>query len=106
MPAASLLDGIAIRQEAPVAGRIEYFHVELDSHDVIFANGALAESWLDCGNRMQFDNAGLVVALHPDFATDAPAATACAPRIVDGPQLERIRRALPAREETARRRYG
>ena len=106
VPAASLLDGIAIRQEAPVAGRIEYFHVELDNHDVIFANGALAESWLDCGNRMQFDNAGLVVALHPDFAADAPAATACAPRIVDGPQLERIRRALPAREETARRRYG
>ncbi|MBR0651864.1 hypothetical protein GXW78_19505 [Roseomonas terrae] len=91
-----LIDGEAIRQEAPAGGRVTYFHVELDRHDVIIANGAPAESWLDCGNRSQFENAGPVVALHASFGA-APAVRGCAPRIEGGPALDRLRAALAMR---------
>lgn len=94
VPAAALVDGAAIRQEMPATGRVEYFHIELDQHDIIVADGAPAESWLDCGNRNQFENSGLVVALHADFAA-AATPTPCAPRVTAGPQIERIRLALP-----------
>jgi len=33
---------------------VEYFHVELDRHDVPFADGLAAESYLHTGNRAQF----------------------------------------------------
>lgn len=89
VPAEALVDGVSIQRDG--ATRIvRYFHVELDEHDVLFANGAPAESWLDCGNRDQFANSGLVVALHPDFAATARPG-ACAERVACGPALDRIR---------------
>lgn len=102
VPADRLVDGAAIRQEAPAGGLVAYFHVELDRHDVIIADGTPAESWLDCGNRDQFENGGMVVALHPAFAADA-AAAGCAPRVLAGPRLDRIRLALAGRREAPRR---
>ncbi|OAG75627.1 adhesin family protein [Acetobacter malorum] len=33
-----------------------YYHVELESHEAIWAENALTESYLDTGNRNQFDN--------------------------------------------------
>jgi hypothetical protein len=36
---------------------VTYFHVELDRHDIIIANGAPAESYLDTGNRDVFTDA-------------------------------------------------
>ncbi|HEX4365349.1 MAG TPA: Hint domain-containing protein [Rhodopila sp.] len=39
------------------AQEVEIFHVELDSHDVLLANGAPAESFRDDGNRWLFQNA-------------------------------------------------
>jgi len=106
VPAVALLDGETIRQETPAGGRIDYFHVELDRHDVLVADGAPAESWRDCGNRTQFDNAGRVVALHPVFAGAASEVPACAPSFASGLRVERIRAALPRREALARRRHG
>ena len=107
VPAAALLDGEAIRQEAPASGSIEYFHVELDRHDVIVADGAPAESWLDCGNRAQFDNAGRVVALHPHFGAEGLGdALPCAPVIAAGPRVERIRLALAGLGRAPQRRHG
>jgi hypothetical protein len=81
-------------------GRLRYYHVELDAHDVLLAEGAPAESWLDCGNRDQFDNGGLIVALHPDFAGD-PEQPGCAPRLVGGPALDRVLMRLAARRPAA-----
>jgi hypothetical protein len=37
---------------------VTYFHVELPRHDVVLAEGAAAESYLDTGNRSAFANAG------------------------------------------------
>ncbi len=36
---------------------VEYYHVELEDHDVLLAEGALAESYHDAGNRAVFQNA-------------------------------------------------
>ena len=36
---------------------IEYYHIDLDTHEVIYAEGALVESFLDNGsNRESFSN--------------------------------------------------
>ena len=39
------------------AQEVEIYHVELETHDVLFANGAPAESYRDDGNRWLFQNA-------------------------------------------------
>jgi hypothetical protein len=90
VPAAALVDGVGILRDMGTR-RVRYFHVELDTHDVLLAEGAAAESWLDCDNRAQFENAGLVVALHADFAGPAVQAQGCAARVESGPVLDRIR---------------
>src|SRR5207237_3923542 len=35
---------------------VEYYHIELDDHDVVLANGAPAESYYDAANRALFHN--------------------------------------------------
>lgn len=100
VPAGSLVDGEAIVQPAGTR-RVVYHHVELDTHDVILAEGAAAESWLDCGNRAQFDNGGALVALHADFAA-ADAGRACAPMLAEGVELARLRGRIATRRRTER----
>lgn len=107
VPAGLLVDGDAIERAAWLR-RIRYFHVELDRHAVLLAEGAPAESYREDGNRADFDNGGLVVALHPAFA---PAATRgagrtppCAPVVTEGPRLEAIRARLRAVDQLGRMR--
>ena len=54
--AESLLDGATIAQAQSIE-RVEYFHIELAAHHVIFAEGAPAETYIDTDNRGIFDNA-------------------------------------------------
>ena len=74
-----LVNGATIRQ-APVA-EVDYWHVELESHDVIFAEGLPAESYLDTGNRANFESAA-EMAPHPDFSPKPWDAT-CYPYLAD-----------------------
>jgi Hint domain-containing protein len=47
IPAKYLINGTSITQAIPQGiGEIEYFHIELESHEVIFAEGAAAETLL------------------------------------------------------------
>ena len=80
-------------QDSPAV--VEYFHVELDRHDVLLAEGMPAESYLDTGNRTMFANAP-VTALRPS-AEATHAADACAPLVVRGAALEAVRARLDAR---------
>jgi len=75
---------------------VEYWHVELDRHEVIFANGLPAESFLDSGNRTAFENGGAFVDAHPDFKPKHWADT-CLPLVERGPQVERARARLHER---------
>jgi hypothetical protein len=56
IPARMLVNHRSITEDTR-AGTVTYFHVELDSHDIILAEGAPAESYLDTGNRGMFANA-------------------------------------------------
>jgi hypothetical protein len=78
---------------------IEYLHVELDSHDVLLAEGLPAESYLDTGNRGTFINGGPVTALHPDFALRIWDRKGCAELVRHGAKLVAARQRLLARAE-------
>jgi hypothetical protein len=93
--ARDLLNGATVVQEA--AERITYFHVELDRHDVLFAEGAPAESFLDTGNRAAFDNGGAAVMAHPEFARAVRDRDACAPLVWRGPALADVRARVVSR---------
>ena len=59
-----LANGASIRQE-PGVSQVHYFHIELDRHDLVLADGLAAESYLDTGNRGMFANANVPLVLHP-----------------------------------------
>jgi hypothetical protein len=62
VPVSALVNGTSV---APVLMRaVTYWHVELDAHDAILADGLPCESYLDTGNRMDFQG-DQVVTLHP-----------------------------------------
>jgi hypothetical protein len=87
-----LLNGATIRQER--WNSVVYYHVELDAHDVLFAEGIGAESFLDTGCRAAFSNGGEAVMLHPDFALQCSEAKACAPEYPHGEALAGVRQRL------------
>ncbi|MGE0224260.1 MAG: Hint domain-containing protein [Acetobacteraceae bacterium] len=92
IPVKCLVNGSSV---APVdMDCITYWHVELDRHDVILAEGLAAESYLDVGDRAFFSNAGAVVTLHPALDALTWDARACAPLVVAGPELDRARARL------------
>jgi hypothetical protein len=95
VPVKYLVNGATIRQED--RSLVLYYHVELDRHDVVLAAGVPVETYLDTGNRAQFDNAGGATVLFPDFSPRAWPPAACAPLIVSGPLLHRARAGLLAR---------
>jgi len=101
------VSGVLIQAEKLVNGAtivqvptesIEYWHVELDQHDVLLAEGLAAESYLDQGNRTAFANGGAFVEAHPDFKPKHWAET-CAPLVMEGAVLESVRASLLARAQ-------
>ncbi len=92
--AKDLINGVSVVQ-APSVEKVEYFHLELDDHDVIFAEGALSESYIDDDNRGLFHNASEFHALYPDRVNTQ--ARYCAPRCAEGYEVEAARRRIDAR---------
>jgi len=100
IPARLLRNGATIHEDHAQRS-VTYFHVELETHDVLLADGMPAESYLDTGNRATFDNAGLPVVLHPDFGalTDQARreAGSCVPLVSDPASVEPVWRAIAQR---------
>jgi autotransporter passenger strand-loop-strand repeat protein/autotransporter-associated beta strand protein len=102
--AKDLVNGASITQAKQIE-LVEYFHLELASHDVILAEGAAAESFIEDDNRGLFHNAAEYWAMHPEPA--AGPAQYCAPRREEGFEVERAwariatRAGLAAPVETA-----
>ncbi|MGO9991040.1 MAG: Hint domain-containing protein [Steroidobacteraceae bacterium] len=94
IPAQELVNGVSIIQEERV-DEVTYLHLELDTHQVIVAEGAFAESYVDDESRAQFDNAADYVLRYPHAAREP--ARFCAPRIEEGWELEAARRRFAAR---------
>lgn len=94
--AGALVNGSTIARVAEVPETFRYFHVELDEHALLLAEGAPAESFLDTVTRNRFDNAA-------DDAARSGAPTAgisemAVPRVKSARQLpQATRRQLAAR---------
>ncbi|MDB5395281.1 MAG: Hemagglutinin-related protein [Rhodospirillales bacterium] len=95
IPARHLVNGVSILP-ADEMEAVEYFHLELDRHAVIFAEDAASESFVDDGSRGMFNNVYEFHALYPNTPRDAEPEY-CAPRVEDGYILEAVRRRLMAR---------
>jgi hypothetical protein len=93
VPVKYLVNGGTVRVEE-TAKAVEYFHVELDRHEVLLSDGLPTESYLDSGGRAMFENGGLPVELHADFSHIAWDVLGCAPLKVTGPEVELIRNRL------------
>jgi hypothetical protein len=102
-----LVDGVLIQVETLVNGatiiqvpqeRVQYWHVELDRHDILIAEGLPAESYLDTGNRTSFFDCGALLEAYPDFAPRHWTET-CVPLVKEGPAVQRAKQALLARAE-------
>ncbi len=59
--------------QAERVDQVEYFHIELDTHDVILAEGAPAESFIDDDSRGMFHNAHEYRELYAAAAADGGA---------------------------------
>jgi hypothetical protein len=90
VPAGQLVNGVSILQERDCR-RVDYIHIELAEHRVIWAEGAPSETYLDDDNRGMFHNAGEFAAL---YGTETPRPQYYAPRIEAGFELEAIRMRL------------
>jgi len=94
LPIRALVNGVSVAQVPH--DTVEYWHVELDAHDVLYAEGLPSESYLDCGNRGAFENGGAFIEAHPDFAPKHWRET-CLPLFEGGPAVTAARRHLFAR---------
>ena len=92
--ARDLINGLSIVQ-AKNAELVEYFHVELESHDVLLAEGAWSETFVDDDSRGMFHNAHEFAALYPDAVSGT--AQFCAPRCLEGYRVETARRRIERR---------
>ncbi|GAN59387.1 hypothetical protein ACI01nite_23330 [Acetobacter cibinongensis] len=55
VPARMLVNGVSVLIDRTI-NSYTYYHVELDRHEAVWAENALTESYLDTGNRDQFEN--------------------------------------------------
>ena len=93
VPAAALVNGVSIVRGEEIAAT-SYIHIELDQHDIVFAEGLPTETFVDDGSRLIFDNADEFYDL---YGADAGVVAFSAPRLEEGVQVEAIRRRIAAR---------
>ncbi len=106
VPVKLVINGTSIAQVK--RRHVRYFHVELPRHAVIPAERLPVESYLDLGDRANFQRYGDLVRLFPGFAARLGPDTAgmwethgAAPLMMTGARLEAARRMVvsPARLE-------
>jgi hypothetical protein len=67
--ASALVNGTSIVRETNVPRIFTYYHIELDSHSLVLAENAPAESFVDNVDRLRFDNWAEFEALYPEGKT-------------------------------------
>jgi hypothetical protein len=87
-----LVNGISIIQAASVE-HVSYLHVELDAHDIIFAENCPTESFLDVNCRQRFHNAAEFATL---YGESKPGIT-CLPLVQSGFHLHNIQQRIAKR---------
>jgi len=103
IPAIDLVNGTTVIQEK--RSQITYYHIELPTHNAIYAQGLTAESYLDDSNRNFFidDTTGQVVDMTAQFAEktttqqEAKASTQWFATVLrNGPEVEAVKARLEA----------
>ncbi|MCH4091031.1 Hint domain-containing protein [Acetobacter sp.] len=104
---AMYLDGVLVAASALINGetviqcdvkeQIEYFNIELDTHDLLMAEGAPSESYVEDGGRGMFHNAAEFYTLYPDAV--ATQAVHYAPRVEKGEEVVAIWQRINARAQ-------
>lgn len=85
--AKNLVNGITITQ-SDLPDLVDYYGIELKSHDCLLAEGVWSESFADGpGLRNQFHNITDFLSLFPGYV-EPETVTLCAPRPENGPELE------------------
>lgn len=64
--ASALVNGSTVTRPGGLPERLVFWHIETDAHDVVLANGAPAETFIDNVSRRRFDNYAEFVALYGD----------------------------------------
>ena len=93
VPAWRLVNGVTIFQATSVE-TVTYYHLELETHDVLVTENCPTESFLDDNCRHQFQNAAEYDRLYP---TARAPQTPCLPRVEDGFHLQDIQHHLNRR---------
>lgn len=97
IPIRLLVNGMTVAYETACRA-VTYFHVELESHDILIAENLPAESYLDTGNRLMFDGPSMI--LHPSFLGNDQArreAKSCRPFLEEAARVNVLWRALAKR---------
>jgi hypothetical protein len=97
VPVRVLVNGATVARLDVAA--VTYWHVELEQHDILLAEGLAVESFLDTGNRGAFD--GRVVDLQPEFCNPVRESRAGAALTLTGPEVDAARARLAARADAA-----
>lgn len=98
VPAFALINDKTIVQQREMT-KFQYFHLELESFDILLAEGVPAESYVDTGNRSMFQNAS-TVALRANFEEPVGRQKIPGIRIVrKGAPVEALQKALAARAD-------
>lgn len=97
IPAAALANGSTIRQVE--VDTVTYWHVELETHDVLLAENLAAESYLDMGNRGFFAESALIdfEAIPDADVSSRSHAGFCRPYHASGPVVAAVQSQLRAR---------
>ncbi|WAP69564.1 Hint domain-containing protein [Jiella pelagia] len=91
VPIMNLINGTTI--ERTQMQSVTYWHIELDQHDVLLADGLPAESFFDMGSRAWFDNDLDNVLANPDLVP-AGQHGRCREVAIDGPLVDAERKRL------------
>ena len=59
-------NGTSVVQMTEWSGDVEYFHIETENHELVYANGVPAETFIDNVSRSQFDNYAEFETLYPN----------------------------------------
>jgi serralysin len=98
VPIMCFVNGTSIARRAVTA--VTYWHVELETHDILLAEGLAAESYIDGGDRAFFTEAS-DHALHDPDRVPAGWSARCRSVVVGGPVVEAERQRLDIQFATA-----
>ena len=98
VPIRLLVNGASIQRDESNR-QVTYYHIELETHDILLAEDLPVESYLETGNRGMFGNTNEPLLLHPDLTNGQArrVTQSCAPFTDDPTRIEPLWRALADR---------